>query len=558
MKKFLVYFLAIILTASLFASGGQQAVSGAASQTSGAYSSMVTEPGKFPVVTQPVTLKVFAHQPTAIENFETNTFTKFYEQKSGVKLVWQVAPSASLIELRRLSIASGDLPDFYINTGFTRDDEVLYGKEKVFIPLNNLVDQYGLHIKDMFKDIPESRSFIVTPDGNIYGLPQVTDGVHALFNSKLYVNTAWMKTLNLKTPNTINEYTEVLRAFKSRDPNGNGKADELPLIGYQPPASTEANPIILFFANSYIHMDPNGFNVSRDNKVDVAYNKPEFRQALTYLNSLVTEGLLDPSSFSMTQAQMRQIAEDPSAMRLGTTVMQAPSTIYAMTSQRQRDLDAIPPLAGPAGVRLGAYHPTAQINIGQLNITSACKYPEVVIRWDDWFFSLEGLLTMRIGRENIEWAWAKPGELSYTGVPAKWVNIGSQGGSTNEFWMQYSVASYNRHSLQRGASQAEYYGPEGLNTRLYDYTKNFYMPYKPANHLPPMYFEANVLEPIVQPLNDIISYRNQMWARFITGDLTLNDANWNSYVNTLNQMGVANVIKAYQTTYDTFLKNTGK
>ncbi|MCL2832064.1 MAG: extracellular solute-binding protein [Treponema sp.] len=553
-KNGFAVLLMLILAAAVFAAGGQQQ---AAAAQSGAGSSIVTAPGTFPVVNSPVTLKVFAGGSASIENFETNEFTKSYEQKTGVKLSWQVAPPDSVAEQRRLSIASGDLPDFYMNAGFTRNDEVSYGKDGVFAPLNNVIDTYGYWIKDMFKEMPESRSLITAPDGNIYGLPFSSDSIHTLFNAKLYINSAWLKALNLKVPSTTAEFQDVLRAFKTKDPNGNGKADEIPLITFQP-AGNGTNQVVPFFVNSFIQMDMNGFYVTKDDKVDIAYNKPEFRQALQYLNGLVNEGLLDPTSFSITQAQLRQLAEDPAGMLLGSVIMQAPSTIYAMTSPRQMDLDAIAPMQGPNGVRLGIYWPDTQVTTGALIVTTKCKYPEVVMRWVDWFFSLEGILNMRIGRQGIEWDYPKPGDLSYTGEPAQWINIGSQGGSTNLFWMQYGVASYNRHSKQLGVSDDKFYGPEGLNTRLYKYTIDSYVPYKPDKYLPPMYFEASVLDPISQPLNDVTNYRNQMWARFITGDLALNDANWTAYVNTLNQMGIANIISAYQKTYDNYLKNAGK
>jgi putative aldouronate transport system substrate-binding protein len=367
----------------------------------------------------------------------------------------------------------------------------------------------------------------------------------------------WMETLNLRVPETTEEYRNVLRAFRDGDPNRNGRADEIPLISFQP-AGTGMNEIIAFFTNSFIQMDTQGWFVTRDHRVDVAYNKPQFRQALEYLNSLVAEGLLDPSSFSITQAQMRQIAENPGAEILGSTVMQSPSTIWAMTSERQRKYDAIAPMRGPGGVRYSVLHMGTQVTPGTLVITNQSRYPEVIMRWVDWFFDQEGLMTMRIGREGIEWKWAQPGELSYTGVQGLWHNIGAQGGSTNEFWMQYGMASYNRHTLQIGVFDDRFRGPEGLNTRLYVYSREQYHPFRPAYGLPPMYFELDVLNPIVQPLNDIVSFRNQQWARFISGDLALNDATWNTYINALNQMGLANVVTAYQRTYDTFRRNAAR
>jgi len=551
-KKAFSVLLILILTAALFASGGQSG--GQASQPSGA--SIVTAPGTFPVVNTPITLRVFAGGSASIENFETNTFTKFYEQKTGVKLEWQIAPPTSVTEQRRLSLASGNLPDFYMGAGFSKDDEVLYGSEGVLIPLNKLIDQYGYWMHEAFRDLPDTRAMITAPDGNIYGLPAVLDHIHGLYPHKMYLNMEWMDKLNLQVPVTTEDFYNVMMAFKTRDPNGNGRADEIPHITDQP-SGNNINNLFFYFVNSFIQMDTNGFLVTRDNKVDVSYNKPEFRQALEYLNRLLVNGLLDPSSFTISNAELRQLAENPGGQILGSIVMLAPSSIYAMNSERQKKFDAIAPLRGPAGVRLSCVNPTAQVTTGALNITNRCRYPEAVIRWTDWFYDQEGLMNMRIGREGIEWKWAQPGELSYLGEQGLWHNIGAQGGSTNEFWMQYGTAQYNRHTKQIGYFD-KLYDNEGLNTRIYIYTRDSYIPYKPDRYLPPMYFESNVLEPIVQPLNDIGNYRYQMWVRFITGDLALNETNWNNYVNTLNQMGVQNVVNAYQKTYDTFLRNAGR
>jgi len=549
MKKLFVVFMIFAITMAMSAGGAQQAA-----QVSGA--SIVTAPGTFPVVNQPVTLKVFASGSPSIENFETNEFTKFYEQKSGVKLDWQIAPPNSVAEQRRLSLAGGDLPDFYMNAGFSKNDEVLYGTEGVLIPLNALIDRYGFYMNELWRDIPDAKSMLTAPDGNIYSLGRGTDGVHSNFQPKYFINSDWMKALNLRMPDTLDDLYNVLSAFKTRDPNRNGRTDEIPMIT-ENPVGSGTNQAIAFFANSFIQMDINGFLVTANHKVDIAYNKPEFRQTLAYLNRLVSDGLFDPASFSITNAELRQIVENPGIQIVGSVVHGSPSFFYAMTSERQKSFDAVAPLTGPGGLKLAVYNPHV-ISSGNLAITNKCRYPEVVIRWIDWFFDQEGQMLHRIGREGIEWNWAAPGELSYTGDPALWINIGAQGGSTNLFWMQYGVAGYNRHHLQRGAPPDRFYEADGLNMRLYEVTRDFYVPYAPAQYLPNMYFETAVLENIVQPMNDIANYRSQMWARFATGDLPLNDTNWNNYVRTLDQMGVQNVIEANQRTYDTFLRNAGR
>lgn len=43
-----------------------------------------------------------------------------------------------------------------------------------------------------------------------------------------FINRTWLDRLGLAVPTTIEELTDVLRAFRDRDPNGNGLADEIP------------------------------------------------------------------------------------------------------------------------------------------------------------------------------------------------------------------------------------------------------------------------------------------------------------------------------------------
>lgn len=44
------------------------------------------------------------------------------------------------------------------------------------------------------------------------------------------INKTWLDKLGLKVPDTIDELYNVLKAFKERDPNGNGRLDEIPVI----------------------------------------------------------------------------------------------------------------------------------------------------------------------------------------------------------------------------------------------------------------------------------------------------------------------------------------
>ena len=44
----------------------------------------------------------------------------------------------------------------------------------------------------------------------------------------LSINTTWLERLGLEMPETLEEFANVLRAFRDQDPNGNGIQDEIP------------------------------------------------------------------------------------------------------------------------------------------------------------------------------------------------------------------------------------------------------------------------------------------------------------------------------------------
>ena len=57
------------------------------------------------------------------------------------------------------------------------------GKQGVYLPLNDLIDKYGLNIKKRMEEIPSYKKSVTAPDGNIYALPWINDCYHCQFRS---------------------------------------------------------------------------------------------------------------------------------------------------------------------------------------------------------------------------------------------------------------------------------------------------------------------------------------------------------------------------------------
>ncbi len=218
------------------------------------------------------------------------------KQKFNLTVKWQTTtfdggPSK---EKRQISLASGDYPDLYLLIPwvdqFTHGGAAEAGNQGVVVPLNELIDQYAPNIKKALDATPEWKAMATAPDGKIYGMPQWVDCFHCSYPDKLWMNSAWLKKLGLEQPKTTEDLRKVLQAFKTQDPNGNGKADEIPI------SANVRDSLIPYFMNAFIY-DPQGQNNSGGNnttlvlnngKVDVQANKDGWREGLRYINSLYT------------------------------------------------------------------------------------------------------------------------------------------------------------------------------------------------------------------------------------------------------------------------------
>ena len=61
-------------------------------------------------------------------------------------------------------------------------------------------------------------------------IPNYNDYENIRTSQGYYIRKDWLRKLGLKEPKTVEELYEVLIAFRDKDPNGNGKKDEIPVF----------------------------------------------------------------------------------------------------------------------------------------------------------------------------------------------------------------------------------------------------------------------------------------------------------------------------------------
>ncbi len=506
----------------------------------------VTGPGELPITKEKTTIKIMTHANSLVEDFATNAFTKYLEEKTNIHIEWDILPEKSASEKLNLVLASGeDLPDVIMTMGISPAQQMIFGSQGLFRPLNDLIEQYGTETNKMFEAMPYVKDTITAPDGNIYAMPAPNEGFHAMFMQKMWIYKPWLDKLGLAMPTTTEEFYNVLQAFKTKDPNGNGKADEIPFSGSPTGYLTQVHNFLL---NSFTY-SPMSWLTANNGKIEVPYNKPEWKEGLKYLRRLYADGLMDAQALTQDGNQLKQLGENPDVPILGavSTLHMGEFTQFFGESGRWLEYVAVPPLKGPAGVQVTPYDPYGVLNTGAYVITKDAKNPEAAFRLLDFMYNTETTLRSSYGEPGSEWEWAKDGEIGINGEQAVWKALKSWGNVQNVHW-SLSGPIFNPSTLR--LSQVD--DPTNpLEKMLYTETKEKYDPYKAGldQIVPPLYLSDEDSSEIADLQLTLHNRANEMLVRSITGDVDI-DKEWDAYVSSLNDMNLARYLELYQKAYD--------
>ena len=110
----------------------------------------LTDPGTI-VEGEIAEISVMVEDLPAVASFTDNALTDWNEDKTNVRVNWDVVPQEGYEQQLSLTIASGDLPD-YTGSGLNRSTITVYGQDGVFIPVNDLIDNHSHWLKNLMNE----------------------------------------------------------------------------------------------------------------------------------------------------------------------------------------------------------------------------------------------------------------------------------------------------------------------------------------------------------------------------------------------------------------------
>ena len=527
MKRFtkqLALALTLVMIIGIIAACGSSRETAAPSAPAASGSGWTYQKG-MPFSEEKASFSVLTHSGWAVTLAVPNNDLPVYAaimERGNIDVDWQIIEAATYSEMVNVRLMSTDLPDVVVLTDATMqvrmaEDDFFWAYDD--LGLENIPYSTELFNKDAEGAQLEKNYRLRFPGNKIYGFG--TTVIPRFLNENFVINTVWQEKLGIADPETIDEFYDMLVAFRDSDPNGNGLKDEIPLVWYD---GIERALSGTFDLDPYSNM-----TLDANNKVEFHWLTNRFRDYLEYRKKLYDNDLVDKENRDLA-GSYEMSAQD----RMGGYCWWVTFSQLFTGFSPHYDAEAANYVFREIMPLKNVYDGTTK-KLSRLiangpgesfNIIKSGNHPEVALRLADWLFaSDEYAVLMNFGIEGVSYNIVN-GEIDRM-VPEGFADAGEYlvhlGGSQPPF----------AHRQYLPAWRTNY--PKWMVERT-DQLLPFY-----KDGLPPALMMFDDQTEYNSIAADVNTHRSEMQANFIEGRRPLSE--WDAYVAEIKAMGADEMLK---------------
>lgn len=550
-KQIIAAVLAAGMALSLTACGEKDSVE----LNTGGLQEVDTAELQFPLKEKATLTGMISFPPNTESNPNNRTIFKRLQEKTNVEIEWTAIQGDQWGDKITLNMANPKtLTDFIFTAGFGDSDLLKYADQGIIIPLEEYIDAYMPNLSAVFEKYPEYRTMSTDSEGHIWALPwieQLGSGKTAIqtIDNMSFINKKWLDFLGLEMPTTVDEFEQVLIAFRD---HASELQAEFNIDGSIIPMSCIVNdggqdPCILIngFGEGYGDADKGRhIAVTDDLKVICSATQQGFKDGIAWLHSLYEQGLIDPEAF--TQEWSTYVSKGKSG-RYGVCFSWDVANIDNLQ-------DWVPLPALTADTRNitpqnGSF--TSGYDRGRCVVTAVAKNPALVCAWLDQMYD-----PFQSPQNN----WGTYGEDDD-------FDIFELGENENGEEMLKHAPLGDASPVEVREAEAvggplaildEYYGvyvtcPDDAQYRL-DWIKDYYTPDMNTKYVyPNVFMSQEDTEELSNLQADIQKTINANKSDWIMNGFT--DADWDKYLKELDAYGLQDYLAIFQKYLDAFYEN---
>ena len=342
------------------------------------------------------------------------------QEETGINIDFDViCGDSEAIQTQYLAmLSSGNYPDViqWLNDeSYSGGVGQLY-KDGIIIELNDLIDNYMPNLKAILEKYPNLAKDMANDDGQYLYFTKLNslsniDDLMSITYWGFLMRKDWLDNVGMKAPTTMDEWYDVLKAFKTQDPNGNGQDDEIPF-------SAGAAGLNLFYPAynimSGIYVDP------ETGKIGYGEYTEKYKDFLTTMNKWYSEGLIDDvydDDYNLIGGDKtdEHIYGDIAGSWKGLANNWEQRLPGILEKNANADLVAVPWIQSTIDSK--KYTPNnyySTIDRTTVCISVDCEYPEAAAALIDYMYSEQGGLYLTWGVEGETYVTNEDGTRSWT------------------------------------------------------------------------------------------------------------------------------------------------
>lgn len=508
---------------------------------------------ELPITEEPVTLSYFFGFEGSTLNYidggtmEGHQVWKWLMENSGVNFELNIVNKMQETDQFNLIMAGGDYPDIVPAADYNAGVEAAY-EEDIYLELGDYLEE---NMPNYWKIVHSDQNLLrnVQDGDKFLAIYAIKDQVANPGGSGTFIRMDWLEDLGMDVPQTYDELTEVLRAFKTEK----GATEPMSLFN----TVSMQNGLLMGGFGSLAELSSNGMGsdfaaafYQEDGNVIYGATADGTRKYLSWLHKLNEEGLINFENMQNRETNPFSDLNAGAASDGSTGYIFMNQPFGGEYSNMSTDANCnwwpVPDVAEEAGAVIPFNEEINLKDMTSIAITTNCENVDVALQVLDYGYSYEGSLLYNFGFQkgsghDVEtWDFDENGEPVFDEAAlldvAEATNIASGVIATKDL---AGIVFDTRLAFSFGERELSCFDAWNSNKTASNILGSATTLNAEENA------EASAL------YSDILTYVATEVLKFINGTLDVDDdAVWDSYVSSIEDMGIDELTEIIQGAYD--------
>ncbi len=457
------------------------------------------------------------------------------EEYTGVPVEYISCSMESAATEFNLMIASGSSYDILSSAATYYNGGVAAGvRDGVLLDLTDLMAEY---VPDYYKEFITNDKWVkyATTDDETIGAIYSFNAVELGLSKGNFIRQDWLDDLGLDTPVTVDDYHDVLTAFKSNysitDP-------------FMLSANLASNLSYAFGSGNFNVDDASNLSFYlEDGKVVCCFTSDNYKEYIATLAQWFKEGLIGGDFFNRS-SEMADSAN--TSVILGgqagiwTTVMNNLEDYPKQAADPNFACSALADALGNDGKKLTFYDDDPG-SAGNASISADSDNWELALNWINFWSTEDGLMLARYGVEDVSYTMEN-GEPVYTDV----IYDNPDGFIFQLARIMYCAASVPTFGDPRIIRDNVYSDEVIACTEVWESAYGS----SESNISDAVTMTTEESDEFYGKYTDIGTHAQTELLRFVVGENSMDQ--WDTFVETCKSMGIDDCVEIYQTAYDRY------